>query len=242
KLAFQPVLLKDFLSGLADVSNTVNRLAVNEFFTLNPQLDGSLVSFGYFVHFPQESIISPFDLMARFLFKGSATTLNGRHPGIDLMIPLVLNDGRISFVGVQVKFTSKGEYVSSVLSRALEKLYFSDMFPKQQNDRPFGLIILIHGDYNNFGVSTRKIKERVRFNEDGHSTIEQGPSVIVFKGIHNRFKSIFNATAPANCSYRGIADKFLAKCDHIYDLIQESPESKKDVPQNQGLSEGNGNF
>ena len=49
--------------------------------------------------------------MARCLFRGSATSLHPNYPGLDLMIPLVLSDGRMSLIGVQVKLTkSHPEY------------------------------------------------------------------------------------------------------------------------------------
>ena len=111
KLVFEPVLLKDFLLRLAD--NKVE--IVDKFFDSNPLLKGSQVSFGYFEHFPKTSIKRPFDLMARCLFRGSATTLNHQHRGIDLMIPLVLDDGRISFIGIQVKFVGEKERVEQVV-------------------------------------------------------------------------------------------------------------------------------
>jgi hypothetical protein len=43
--------------------------------------------------------------MAHCLFKGSAISLEARYPGIDLMIPLILKEGYISFLGAQVKYT-----------------------------------------------------------------------------------------------------------------------------------------
>ena len=89
KMVFQPVLFKDFLLKLAgDGYNSV----IEKYFDVYPYLEGSQVSFGYFELFPEKKLSNPFDLMARLLFRGSATTLNKLFPGIDLMIPLVLGE------------------------------------------------------------------------------------------------------------------------------------------------------
>ena len=87
-----------------------------------PFRHGSQVSFGYFEHFPK-FIARPFDLMARCLFKGSAITLNNLYPGIDFMIPLVLQNGNISFLGIQVKF-GKEKYVTRHVEGSLKKMKF----------------------------------------------------------------------------------------------------------------------
>ena len=102
-MVFQPVFLKDFLLHLAGARY---ESVVNEYFKYNDLLEGSQISFGYFEHFPKSPIANPFDLMARLLFRGSATTLNSYYPGVDLLIPLVLGDKRISFVAIQVKFVT----------------------------------------------------------------------------------------------------------------------------------------
>ena len=74
--------------------------------------------------------------MARCLFRGSATSLNPYYPGLDLMIPLVLDDGRISLIGVQVKMTKNRPKYSEV--------YNSMKLPLHQNpdDRPVCYIIM----------------------------------------------------------------------------------------------------
>ena len=117
KLVFQPVTLRNLLSRLAGEYGVV----VDEFFTeLHSSLGDSLVSFGYFEYFSGRPISRPFDLMARCLFRGSAVALNSLFPGIDLMIPLVLKDGRISFLGIQVKFV-KEDNVKRTVKDALKK-------------------------------------------------------------------------------------------------------------------------
>ena len=126
KLVFEPVTLENFLLNL---SGKMEESHINEFFTSNKLLRGSQISFGYFEHFPRKDIYLPFDLMARSLFKGSAVTLNSQFPGIDLMIPLVLADGNISFLGIQVKFVNEDD-VNQHVKKALVKMTFSNMFKK----------------------------------------------------------------------------------------------------------------
>ena len=126
KLVFQPVFLKDFLLQLAGAQY---ESVVNKYFKINDLLEGSQISFGYFEHFPKRPIDNPFDLMARLLFRGSATTLNSYYPGVDLLIPLVLGDKKISFVAIQVKYITKNKDVDSTVNKALMKMNFPNMFP-----------------------------------------------------------------------------------------------------------------
>ena len=149
KLVFQPVFLKDFLLHLAGAQY---ESVVNEYFKINDLLEGSQISFGYFEHFPKKPIDNPFDLMARLLFRGSATALNSYYPGVDLLIPLVLGDKKISFVAIQVKYVSEDKDVNSTVTKALMKLNFPNMFPncppEGQNTCPFASIILVIGEYD----------------------------------------------------------------------------------------------
>src|SRR5262249_27525900 len=159
---------------------------VDYFFELNPTLIGSFVSFGYFEQFPQnQSTRNPFDLMARFLLRGSAASINNLCPGVDLMIPLVLSDGRISFVGVKAKFNLKKRDVSEMVDKALEQMNFLSMFSEQQSDRPFGLIILIIGEYYYHNVFNRKPKE-----EKYVSGVNQAPTALVFQGVPEFIKGV----------------------------------------------------
>ena len=127
KLVFKPILLEDFLLSLAGPE----RGAVDEFFTSNPLLKDSLISFSYFEHFPKNPIRRPFDLMARCLFKGSAISLETRYPGIDLMIPLILKEGQVSFLGIQVKFTKK-KYAKGEVRKTSKNMTFFKMFGKKK--------------------------------------------------------------------------------------------------------------
>ena len=189
---------------------------VNKFFDLNLSLDGSQVSFGYFEHFPKQSIDRPFDLMAKCLFRGSAITLNNSFPGIDLMIPLVLRDGDISFLGIKVKYV-KEENVKIAVEGALEEMKFSKIFKGCQNDRPIALMVLALGKYPAFrdGIEV----------EVFHSACQdplEAPAVLSLKGI-SRFETYLFDLAPNDIHFRGINTTHLVECDRLYDLTQEIP-------------------
>jgi hypothetical protein len=98
------------------------------------------------------------------MFRGSATTLNSLYPGIDLMISLVLSDGEISFIGIQVEIVGNEDYIDPVIQNALEKVKFNKMFPNYSekfgpNNRPFVLIVLIFGKYS-FEIFTPILKKQ----------------------------------------------------------------------------------
>ena len=141
KLVFQPVFLKDFLRHLAGAQY---ESVVNKYFKFNDLLEDSQISFGYFEHFPKNPIDNPFDLMARLLFRGSAATLSSNYPGVDLMIPLVLGDKKISFVAIQVNFITKGKDVDSTVNKALMKMNFPSMFPDYQKGK---IIVRLHRSF-----------------------------------------------------------------------------------------------
>ena len=221
KLVFEPVFLENFLLNLC---GKVKESCVNNFFASNKSLTGSRISFGYFEHFPRRDIYFPFDLMAKSLFKGSAVALNNQFPGIDLMIPLVLRNGDISFLGIQVKFV-KEEYANKTVKEALDRMTFSNMFSslqrdcqKPQNDRPFGLVILALGNYSSYDVSVAR-------GENIPASVSQteAPPVLIIKGIPHstkQFEKLFN-DAPSDFSYHDISVEYLEECDRLYELTQE---------------------
>ena len=145
KLIFHYVSLREFLTSLAGRGKEA---IIQEFFDLNSALEESKISFSYFEPFPTGSMTQPFDLMARCLYKGSALTLNSQFEGIDLMIPLILKDGKISFLGIQVKFVQRTR-VATTVNKAIDKMIFKKMFGRKNIEgRPFGLLILALGDYD----------------------------------------------------------------------------------------------
>ena len=224
KLVFQPVFLKDFLLQLAGARY---KSVVNKYFKINDLLKGSQISFGYFEHFPEKPIVNPFDLMARFLFRGSATTLNGYYPAIDLLIPLVLGDKGISFVAIQVKYISKSKDVDSSVNKALMKMNFRNMFPnchpERQNELPFASIILVIGKYP-LKVSIQKQEGLEPLEKQDYS---KAPLTLVFSGLQAAGLDLHDI-APANASYHGMDPKYLKKCDRMHDLTREIPQKEMD--------------
>ena len=218
KMVFQPVLLENFLLKLAnDVDNGAqypsSRVsAIREFFVANIGLKNSKVSFGYFEHFMEYPLKRPFDLMAKCLFRGSAVTLNKRYPGIDLMIPLVLGDSKMSFLGIQVKYVSNEEHISSVLSRSIKNMKFSKI-SHNAKFRPFGLIIFIIGNYT-FDV---QIHPRNR-------------SILVYKGVPPiTGLSWILQNAPVGTLFRGVQTKYLRDSEFLYGITSEDPPELSDA-------------
>ena len=220
KLIFSSIPLNIFLLSL---SGMINNSVVVDFFEKNPKLIGSYVSFGYFEHFPKKNIRNPFDLMAKCLFRGSALSLNYNFPGIDLMIPLVLNDGRISFLGIQVKYVHE-DSVNSTINEALKQVLFSKMFkfeecPEFKNDLPFGLLILALGKYD---VEYVKVREHIEVPNDRKSPF-QSPPVLVITGLPKStrdLKVLFNF-ALSEYSYSGIIVDYLKETDRLYEFVEE---------------------
>ena len=240
KLVFQPVFLKDFLRHLAGARY---ESVVNEYFKINDLLEDSQISFGFFEHFPKSPIDNPFDLMARLLFRGSATTLNSYYPGVDLMIPLVLGDKKISFVAIQVNIVTKDKDVDTTVNNALTKLNFRNMFPEchpeRQNNRPFASIILVIGDFP-LEVSIQK-QGGLKVSDCENQDYSQAPLTLVFKGIRAKDIDLPEIAPPSlhppgidlpshtpNASYHGMDPKYLKKCDRLLDLTQEISQEEAD--------------
>jgi hypothetical protein len=223
KLVFESIDLEEFLFALAGYNETM----IEGFFDLNPELEDSRISFSYFEHFPNNPINKPYDLMARCVLKGSAVTLDCLFPGIDLMIPLILNDGRLSFLGIQVKFYEQSG-VNDAVTEAVKKMTFTNMFRKEIEIRPFGLIILALGDYNFEGEK----KLEVSLRREAESSLES-PTILVFKGMpkilqDTTLRTLFDL-APKYFSYRGVCSDHMLACDHLFGLINELPLSKEAI-------------
>jgi hypothetical protein len=143
------------------------------------------------------------------------------------MIPLILKDGRLSFLGIQVKFV-KQDGVNTVISKATGKMTFFNMFEERTELRPFGLIILALGDYRFEG---KKKLEVSLSRETGISS--EAPTILVFKGKpkllqESTFVTIFDL-APKFFSYRGVCSEHLKACDHLFGLINELPFSDEAI-------------
>jgi hypothetical protein len=221
KLVFHPIPLFDFLLCLA---GSMRKADIVTFFSDNPLLRNSLVSFSYFEPFTENPINCPFDLMARCLFKGSAVTLNNNFRGIDLIIPLILNDGimkgKISFLGIHVEFV-KMKVVKTFVKKAVNRMTFPFMFNGKKSDRPIGLIILALGNYNNLEIYLKR-RKKSNFN---------APTILVFEGVpdSSRQEAYLFDLAPKSLSdsYRGVNPDYLEACDRVKELVKEVPVVKQ---------------
>ena len=218
KLIFKPISLLDFLMRLA--GSQVD--AITKFFSENTELAGSKISFSYFENFPTKPILAPFNLMARCLFKGSALTLSRGYPGIDLMIPLVLRNGQVSFFGVQVKFVQQRS-VGKEVKDAVPNMEFTKMFYARNQNCPFGLMIFALGDYQ-FGKENPEVL-RTRIVTPEKKSIN-APSILVFEGIPDSFKlreKDFFKLVPERFTgaYRGVNTALFEVCDQLEALTTD---------------------
>jgi hypothetical protein len=172
-------------------------------------------------------------LMARCLFKGSALTLSRGYPGIDLMIPLVLRNGQVSFFGVQVKFVQQRS-VGKEVKDAVPNMEFTKMFYARNQNCPFGLMIFALGDYQ-FGKENPVVL-RTRIVTPEKKFID-APSILVLEGIPDSFKlreKDFFKLLPKKFTgvYRGVNTALLEVCDQLEALtIDIFPKNRSDLKE-----------
>jgi hypothetical protein len=212
ELVFKRISICDFLKKLGGKS-------IENFVKFIPALKDSHLSFGYFEHLPFDHIKKPFDLMAKCLFKGSAISLDISFPGLNFLIPLVLGDGRISFLGVKTIYIKEG-CINDVVQTAISRMSFSDIFG-YQSDRPF-ILIIIALCRSNKHIYIEKLPIKVQNPLDN-------PPVLIFKGVSSIFDWNYLSTTPKDEIFQGIDEEYLGGCDHMLDLVQEfSIDSRND--------------
>jgi hypothetical protein len=106
------------------------------------ELKGSFLNFSYFQPLIASKSINPYETMMQCFINGSAAFMEYNYPGIDFLIPLILRDGRMSFLGVQVKLRRDLAAEKKVFYEFYYSMRFSNMFPRLQSDRAHGLLIL----------------------------------------------------------------------------------------------------
>ena len=141
-----------------------------------------------------------------------------------------------------MKFVTDKARVNEAVNKALMKMTFSNMFPKcmEQNDRPFGLIILVIGDYNLEVFIPDRVDEEKEVLDEKEVMDEkevlgpvgadylEAPAALVFKGISKSNIDLkLLEIAPANASYHGINPENLKSCDRMHDLTRDI--SRKEV-------------
>jgi hypothetical protein len=131
-----PIPLERFFETLVGDSRVVA-----EFFAANPHLRRSRVAFSYFQPYIS-TIRNPYDAMMRCFINGSAAVLKR---GADLMIPLILEDGRMSFLAVQVKLDRHLSNTAESFRPIHDGLGYPHMFgskPPLNDNRTFASLIL----------------------------------------------------------------------------------------------------
>ena len=173
-----PQELKSFLVNL-----TGDESLVEEYFAKNPGLEGSKVNFSYFQPFISR-IEDPFDAMMRCYINGSAAILKPNSPGADLLIPLILCDGRISFLAVQVKLVRRLPKSDSCFNSIHSGLRFSSMFIGRyecQSERTYASLVL--SLYNNHNTT----KNKSFIIPGGNTNGEEQPPTLVIRGSSFEF-------------------------------------------------------
>jgi hypothetical protein len=98
---YEPVLFEDFLDAFCGAE------VRKDYLKKSPKLLGSMVAFKYFYNMALDDIgDAPYDAMANALARGAGVVPKQGTPGCDCVIPLVLKDGRLSFVYIQTKIGS----------------------------------------------------------------------------------------------------------------------------------------
>jgi hypothetical protein len=99
EMVFEPVGLEDFLDAF------VGKDSRKIYIDAHPALSGAFLSFNHLDNMPLASIKNPYDIMAKCMYRGAACIPpRGLFPTIDLLLPMVLGDGRLSFFVVQTKY------------------------------------------------------------------------------------------------------------------------------------------
>lgn len=99
-------------------------------FVKKSHLEGALVSFSYFQKWEQD--ITDLELLLKkCLFRSCALHLKDGYPIIDLLVPMVLKDGRLSFIAIQVKCCQDGLGTNNLASISLQQnlMSYNAIFP-----------------------------------------------------------------------------------------------------------------
>ena len=221
-----PQELKSFLENL-----TGDKSLVHKYFDLNPGLEDSKVNFSYFQPFISK-IRDPFDAMMKCYVNGSAAILKPNSPGADLLIPLILIDGRISFLAVQVKLDRNLSNTLGCFKRIHDGLHYSSMFGAKfacQSERTYvSLILSLHNKYDN----TKN--ESFIISGQGSGNEKQPPTLVICGSSYNfgndYFKQFFEVLtykySPKIDPYPSTRRKRLIDLEGVHMSIAQDIEEK----------------
>ena len=134
EFVFEPVAIESFLDTLC------GKRARQAYLKQNPGVQGACVSFNHFTCMMKE-VCKPYDVMAACLMRGAGCVAKSGSRGVDYMIPLVLGDGRLSFIYVQVK---TGPSYRHSLGRALVQDSSPQLAFRNSFDPEIPYIYVIH--------------------------------------------------------------------------------------------------
>lgn len=117
---------------------------VKKYLKSNKGIVGSSISFAYF-HVWQDDIQDLDSLLGECIVGGCALQLNSNHQGVNLIIPLVLADGRLSFIAIQAKLWRYGLGPTNETTIALlhNQMSFASIFSRVPPPvaRPYACIL-----------------------------------------------------------------------------------------------------
>jgi hypothetical protein len=135
---FEPVSLKNFLDAF------VGEEACAEYMKRHEKLVGSFVAFNHFTFMGHDDVSEdPYGAMANYLSRGAALIPKPCTRGFDSMIPLVLADGRLSFIYIQTKFGKSFEGKSpspADVFLSSPHIAFGDKIGKKDEGVPYAYI------------------------------------------------------------------------------------------------------
>lgn len=181
---YEPVSLEEFLAAYAGEE------AAAAYLYAHPDLHGSFVAFSHFIYMGKDPLANhPYDVAANAFTRGAAVVPRLNTPGADALIPLVLKNGQMSFVYLQVKmghsyklFPTPAEVAQSSPQNGLKVCVGKDrngekLYKTTVKDRPY---CYIYRQYNGDkeGCSYRVYPSR-------HGKIKHQPCLALNGAVEN---------------------------------------------------------
>lgn len=166
--------IEEFFTSL-----TGNAELTEKYLQANTKLRNSRLSFSYF-HTWQDDVHDLDGLLGECIVRGCALQMKAHYEGIDLMIPLVLSDGRLSFIALQAKLWIS--HLTPKCTRKIDllhsKMRFENIFQRVElpKPRPYGCIL--QNVYN----SSKELSCEFR---EGWETVEELPPCIFICGAYS---------------------------------------------------------
>lgn len=189
---FEPIGLRSFLIAYV---NDVK--AVDEYLAMNPGLVGAFVAFSHFVYMGKDWVKhNPYDVAANAFSRGAAIVPRKGSHGLDAMIPLVLANGKMSFIYIQTKmgssYTSPPSVEDILRSSPSKKL---SVRKDGDEERPYCYLFRHYNTNQTYICSAVQVVEKIT---DPPNTINHQPCLSICGPV--------NSSMPPQCQM--IADFF----------------------------------